>query len=203
MLLIWPLQLFVLRSELELQTMSGDNLLHNMACLDSLKMQMGCLFGNSTLKNIPVVSEAGQNKHQRNDIFKPRVIGKRKQTDRKYKGGWLNRPIFNDEIAWLAKLLVTLSSWLNESLGLNQSENTNTEGPVWSYTEVSKDTGHADTMKVSASSFGAWLVSVIGATPKFMRSHGMRVNLRILASKQIVMLLLVVVSLSVLKRAVF
>lgn len=40
------LQLFVLRAELELQAMSGDNLLHNMASLDSLKLQMGFLFGN-------------------------------------------------------------------------------------------------------------------------------------------------------------
>lgn len=46
MLLIWLLQLFVLRAELELQAMSGDNLLHNMASLDSLKLQMGFLFGN-------------------------------------------------------------------------------------------------------------------------------------------------------------
>lgn len=129
-------------------------------------------------------------------IYSSLVIGNRKQTDRKYKGDWLNRPISNDEIAWLAKLLVTLSNWLNESLGLNQSENTNTECPAWSYIEVSKDTAHQDTMKVAAS-------SVIGTTLKFIGGHGIRVNLRILASKQLVMLLLVVISLSVLKRAVF
>lgn len=197
------MQLFVLRAELELQAISGDNLLHNMACLDSLKSLMGCLFGNLTLKDFPVVAEAGQNRHPRKDIFKPRLIGDGKQTDRKYKGDWMNRPISNDEIAWLAKLLVTLSNWLNETLGLNQSENTNTEDPAWSYVEVPKDTGHADTMTVTASSFGAWLVSVIGRILKFMRGHGMRVNLRILASKQIIMLLLVVFFLSVLKRAVF
>lgn len=114
----------------------------------------------------------------------------------------MNRPISNDEIAWLAKLLVTLSNWLNKSLRLNQSENTDTEGPAWSYVEVSKGTGHADTMTLTVSPIGAWLVSVIGATLKFMKGHGMRVNLRILASKHIVMLLFVVVSLSVLKRAV-
>ncbi|KAK1378218.1 Transcription factor MYB82-like [Heracleum sosnowskyi] len=196
------LQLFVLRAELELQAIQGDNLLHNMARLDSLKLQMGCLFGNSTLKNIPVVSEAGQKK-PRNYIFKPKVFGNRKQTDRQYKGDWMNRPISNDEIAWLAKLVVTLSCWLNEILGLNHSDNTNTEGAAWSYVRVSEGTGHADTMKVTASSFCVWLVSVAGAITKFMRGHGMRVNLRILASKQILMLLLVVVSLSVLKRAVF
>ncbi|KAL8103175.1 hypothetical protein AgCh_027641 [Apium graveolens] len=61
------LQLFVLRAELELQATSGDNLLQNMACIDSLKSQMGCLFGNSTPKDITVLSEAGKVRHPRSD----------------------------------------------------------------------------------------------------------------------------------------
>lgn len=199
------LQLFVLRAEVELQTVLGDNQAHNMACLDSIKAQMGCLFGDSTPKNIHVVSETRENKHPRDEIFSPRMTGKQKQTGMKYKD-WSKRPISSDEIAWLAKILVALSCWLNEKLGLNQSETTDNEGPVWSYVEVSGETrnvsGPADTMKVVFRSIVSWLIFVTGATLKLMRDHGLKVNLRILASKKIVMLLFMVIAFRVLKKAV-
>lgn len=195
----------MLRAEVELQTVLGDNQAHNMACLDSIKAQMGCLFGDSTPKNIHVISETRENKHPRDEIFSPRMTGKQKQTGMKYKD-WSKRPISSDEIAWLAKILVALSCWLNEKLGLNQSETTDNEGPVWSYVEVSGETrnvsGPADTMKVVFRSIVSWFIFVTGATVKLMRDHGLKVNLRILASKKIVMLLFMVIAFRVLKKAV-
>ncbi|WOG86304.1 hypothetical protein DCAR_0205506 [Daucus carota subsp. sativus] len=200
------LQLFVLRAESELQTVMGDNHAHNMACLDSIKAQMGCLFGNSTPRNTQAVPETRENQHPRDEIFSPRMIRNKKQTGTKYRGDWLKRPVSNDEIAWLAKLLVTLSCWLNEKLGLNQSGTTDNQGAAWSYVEVSGGTrsvnGPADTMKVVFLSVVFWLISVIRATVKLMRDHGMKVNLRILASKKIMISLLMLVAFSVLKRAV-
>lgn len=135
------------------------------------------------------------------------MIRNKKQTGKKYyRGDWLKRPVSNDEIAWLAKLLVTLSCWLNEKLGLNQSGTTDNQGAAWSYVEVSGGTrsvnGPADTMKVVFLSVVFWLISVIRATVKLMRDHGMKVNLRILASKKIMISLLMLVAFSVLKKAV-
>ncbi|WOG86309.1 hypothetical protein DCAR_0205511 [Daucus carota subsp. sativus] len=200
------LQLFVLRAESELQTVLGDNHAHNMACLDSIKAQMGCLFGNSTPRNTQAVPETRENQHPRDEIFSPRMIRNKKQTGTKYRGDWLKRPVSNDEIAWLAKLLVTLSCWLNEKLGLNQSGTTDNQGAAWSYVEVSGGTrsvnGPADTMKVVFLSVVFWLISVIRATVKLMRDHGMKVNLRILASKKIMISLLMLVAFSILKKAV-
>ncbi|WOG86296.1 hypothetical protein DCAR_0205497 [Daucus carota subsp. sativus] len=116
------------------------------------------------------------------------------------------RPVSSDEIAWLAKLLVTLSCWLNEKLGLNHSGTTDNQGAAWSCVEVSGGTrsvnGPADTMKVVFLSVVSWLMSVIRATLKLMSYHGMKVNLRILASKKIMISLLMLVTFSVLKKAV-
>lgn len=196
----------MVRAELELQAVLGDNHAHNMACLDSIKAQMGCLFGNSTPKNIHVAPETKENQHSRDEIFSPRKTRNMKRTNINYKGEQLKRPISNDEIAWLAKLLVTLSCWLNQKLGLNDSGTTYNEGLSWTYVEVSRDTrsvsGPADTMKMVFLSIGSWLISVIGATLKFMRDHNMKVNLRILASKKIVVLMLSVVAFTVLKKAI-
>lgn len=195
----------MLRAESELQSVLGDNQAHNMACLDSIKAQMGCLFGDSTPKNIHVIPETRENQHPRDEVFSPRMTGKRKQSSMKYKD-WSKRPISSDEIAWLAKILVTLSCWLNEKLGLNQRETTYNEGPAWSYVEVSRETrnvsGPADTFKVVFWSIASWLISVISATLKLMRDHGLKVNLRILASKKIIILLLLFVAFRVLKKAV-
>ncbi|KAI4315229.1 hypothetical protein L6164_028063 [Bauhinia variegata] len=134
------LQLFILRAEAELQAIGGDNLLPSLQCIDSLKARLGCLFDGYTIKLSTSSPESAQHQNQqsRDEIFKPRRAGSPALTDIKYKGDWMKRPISNDEIAWLAKLLVRLSVWLNESLGLNQAESSQV-GPTWSYVEVSSD----------------------------------------------------------------
>ncbi|CAK9173268.1 unnamed protein product [Ilex paraguariensis] len=198
------LQLFLLRAESELQAISGDNLGHNLQCLHALKTQLDCLFGGPLVKSMSFMQESKQCQQSRDEIFKPRRVGYQTLADVKYKGDWMKRPISDDEVAWLAKLLVNVSGWLNEILGLNQSESSHV-GPVWSYVELSGDArnvhGLTDTMKVVLCSVGSWLVTVGGAVVMFMRKHGLRVNLRLLASKKVVAVFVMVIGFSVLKNA--
>ncbi|XP_050227453.1 uncharacterized protein LOC126677059 [Mercurialis annua] len=220
------LQLFILRAEAELQANYGDNLAHNLQLIDSLKAQLSYLFGDSTVRRLSFTPETKQCDQSRDELFKPRRSGNQAWADVKYKGDWMKRPISDDEVSWLAKLLVWLSDKLNDSLGLNQaqcsdivpewSEKLNDSlglnqaqssdiVPKWSYVEVSSDMenvcGPTDTIKLMLCAIGSWFLALCAAATRFMRQHGLRVNLRMLASKKIVMVLLISVIFSVLKRA--
>lgn len=115
----------------------------------------------------------------------------------------MKRPISDDEVGWLANLLVRLSGWLNESLGLNGGESSYV-GPA--YVEVpgnvSDVSGPTETAKVLLGSAGTWFGASCCAAVGFMKKHGLKVNLRVLASKKVVMVLLVAVAMSAVRRAV-
>lgn len=198
------LQLFILRAEAELQAISGENLSEKLKCIDSLKAQLNCLFGDHTVRKLSFSRESPQPSQSRDDIFKPRRIGNYAKSDVKYKGDWMKRPISDDEVAWLAKLLVKFSAWLNESLGLNEPECTQ-EDRTWSYVEVSGDVGNVcgpmETVKAVLCAIGSWLLILGWEVVRLMRKHGLRVNLRMLASKKIVMVLLLSAVFSILKKA--
>nr|XP_023887705.1 uncharacterized protein LOC111999825 [Quercus suber]POE67079.1 hypothetical protein CFP56_62402 [Quercus suber] len=195
------LQLFILRAEAELQAISGDNLADNLKCLDSLKAQVSCLFGGHTVRTLSFSPEPKQYSQSRDDIFKPRRVGNHASSEIKYRGDWMKRPISDDEVAWLAKLLVRFSAWLNESLGLNQAESS----PAWSYVEVSTDVanvcGPTETMRAVLCAISSWLLTLAAVVLRLMKSHGLRVNLRMLASKKVVMVLLLSAVFSVVKKA--
>ncbi|KAM2726401.1 hypothetical protein EV2_038842 [Malus domestica] len=197
------LQLFILRAEAELLAVSGDNGAHNLQCIDSLKAQVSCLFGGHTVKVLSFSPEPKQPLQPRDEIFKPRRVGNHTLADVKYKGDWMKRPISDDEVAWMARLLVEFSGWINERLGLNQSESSQADP---SYVEVSSDVvgnvfGLTDTMKAVLGAVGSWLVMLGVAVVKLMRKHGLRVNLRMLASKKVVMVLLLSAVYTILKKA--
>lgn len=182
---------------------SFDNLAQNLQLVDSLKAEVSFLFGNSTVKPISHTPEKKQPEQFRDEIFKPRKVGNQSLTDVKYKGDWMRRPVSDDEIAWLAKLLVWSSCWLNDILGLNQVE-TNDSAPKWSYVDMSNDVANAygpvDGIKMVLCGIGYWLVAAGGTALKLMKKHGWRVNLRVLASKKIVMVLLVSALFGILKK---
>lgn len=186
------LQLLALRAESELQATSQENLPNNLQLLSSLKARMGCLFGGNIIRSPSIIIAQGKQseKSHHHEIFRPRT---RPTTDIQYKGDWMKRPISNDEVAWLANLLVRLSGWLNQILGLNSWENNNGHvGPAnWSYVEVSG--GDTYVSKDTVRLVWSWVM-------KFMREHGMRVNLRMLALKKVVTVVLIAVAFSVLKR---
>ncbi|KAL3499624.1 hypothetical protein ACH5RR_038717 [Cinchona calisaya] len=198
------LQLFVLRAELELQALSGDNFAQSLKCLDSLKAQLSFLFGGPILKSSSRTPEERQHHHTHNEIFRPRRFGNYMVHDVKYKGEWMKRPISDDEIAWLAKLLVDISTWLNECLGLNQL-NSSQGDPAWSYVDLSGNAGNVtglmDVMKMLFCSLFSWFIALGNAGLMFMRMRGLKVNLRILASKKIVVVFLIVAAFSMLRKA--
>lgn len=198
------LQLFILRAEAELTAISGDNAAHSFQLIDSLKAKVVHLFGGTAVKAIPISPELRQPQHFRDEIFKPRKVGHQTLANITYKGDWMKRPISHDEVAWLAKLLIWLSCWLNESLGLNHPENSDVSCK-WSYVDVPGDTanvtGARETMKSLVCFIVSWLLMMGTTTVRLMRKRGLRVNLRVLASKKVVMVVLLSVVLSVLKKA--
>lgn len=204
--MIFLLQLFILRAEAELQAISGDNLAQNLQCIDSLKAQVGCLFGSHTVKPLSFSPEPKQHQQARDEVFNPRRAGSHALADVKYKGDWMKRPISDDEVAWLAKLFVWLSDWLNENLGINHSENSQVSSPSCHYVEVSSDDavnvcGPAESAKAVLCALGSWFLILGMTVVRIMRKHGLRVNLRILASKKVVMVLLLYAVFSILRKA--
>ena len=187
-----------MRAEAELQAISGGNLAQNLQYVDSLKSHVSCFFGGHAIKPIPFSLEI-ERQQSRDEIFRPNRVGNHALADIKYKGDWMKRPISDDEVAWLVKLLIWSSDWLNESLGLNQPESSSVIGPKWSYVEVSgENEGKVyvpkETMKMILHAIRCWLLTV-------MRKHGIRVNLRMLASKKIVTVLLMFAVFSIQKKA--
>ncbi|KAG8374699.1 hypothetical protein BUALT_Bualt10G0023200 [Buddleja alternifolia] len=196
------LQLFLLRAESELQSISGNNLNQNLECLDSLKGQLSRLFGGPILKpSSGSPPEFRNNEQYRHEIFKPRSFGNQTRAEIKYKGDWMKRPVSDDEIAWLASILVNISGLVNERLGLNRVEG----GTAWSYVEVPGGIrsvyGPKETVKVVLCSLLSWIMWLGEAGVQFMRKHGLRVNLRMLASKKVCMVVLVFAAFYQLKRA--
>lgn len=199
------LQLFIMRAEAELQAMSGDNPVPSLQCVDSLKARLGSMFDGQIMKSTSTVPEPRQHQQSHDEIFKPRRAGKHAITDFQYKGDWMNRPISNDEIAWLAKLLIWLSAWLNDSLGLNQAESSQGDSGL-SYVELTTDVtrvcGPSEALKVFFCAVGSWLLFLGGASLGLMRKYGLRINLRILASKKVALVLILYAVFSSLKKLV-
>ena len=74
-----------------------------------------------------------------------------------------------------------------------------------SYVNVPGDavnvSGLGETMKTLVCLIGSWLLMMGTTTRRLMRKHGLRVNLRVLVSKKVVMVLLLSVVFSVMKKA--
>ncbi|KAL0297902.1 UNVERIFIED_CONTAM: Eukaryotic translation initiation factor 5A-2, partial [Sesamum calycinum] len=132
------LQLFLLRAESELQSISGNNLAQNLQCLDSLKAQLSQLFGGPIGKPSPGTAQSRHCQQSRDDIFKPR-------------------------------------SRLNEKLGLNRVDDTQ-RGTGWSYVEVQGGMrsvyGPMETLKVVFYSLLSWIMWLVEAGVRFMRTNG-------------------------------
>ncbi|KAK9668001.1 hypothetical protein RND81_13G027900 [Saponaria officinalis] len=198
------LQLFILRAENELQAISGDNLANNLQCVHSLKSQLHSLFGEHAMSQNPQSPRTIQRQQLRDDLFKPRrVLNGGSVPHVKYTGDWLRRPISDDEVAWLAKILIPLSIWVNESLGLYQTRTEINDTP--SYVEVPTDVvreyGVPDSMRAVIVSVTSWFYSMWLAIARVMIKHGLKVNLRVFASKKFVTAVLVFFLFRLLRRA--
>lgn len=201
------LQLFVLRAESELQAISSDTV--NLQSLDSIKQKITQFFGVSPVKPLSIPFEEKHLQDPRHEIFKPRRLGNGTSTDIKYKGDWMKRPVSNDEVAWLAKLLVSLSCWLNGLLGLNQDQNVDRAenlGPGWSYVDVSNDvlsvSGSAELARVICCIVATWFIAICRGAVWCLRKYGIRVNLRVLASKKVLTVLLMTFGLNFIWKSI-
>ncbi|KAG6508415.1 uncharacterized protein LOC121981831 [Zingiber officinale] len=190
------LQLFVLRAEHEIQMSSGDVSTSNMQALDAIRSQMPVLFGVSARKSdSPTATRAQDIRYPHNKLFSPKhlAVGEWSWANAKYKGDWMRRPISDTEVAWLAKLLIRFSSWLNELLDLNHVEEGNSTGPF--IVDLSGDEdcnleGPKEALMMVLGLVVSWFSMFLNGVVKFMRAHRMRINLRVLASKKIATLLL-------------
>ncbi|KAG6483953.1 uncharacterized protein LOC122016211 [Zingiber officinale] len=204
------LQLFMLRAEHEIQMSSGD-VSSNMQALDAIRSKMFVLFGISARKSASLTLTTSQTHdihHARNELFTPKHpgVGERSWSNLKYKGDWMRRPISDTEVAWLANLLIRFSNWLNELLGLNHVDEgnlTSTTSPTivhLSSNEVRNLEGPKEAITMLLELVGS-LFSLFGnVIVKFLRSHKMRINLRVLASKKFAMLLLLYFIFCLLKK---
>ncbi|KAI0499668.1 hypothetical protein KFK09_017876 [Dendrobium nobile] len=187
------LQFFVLRAEHEIHLMSCDNM-RSLQALDSIKSLMNILFDGTIVSHPHLpnsLEEAPAIPHFREDVFAPKHPGFRtgKWADIKYKGDWMHRPISDTEVAWLARLLVRFSNWLNESLGFDRVANRSEPGqPTYvelASCDLSFEGGAKEVaamlLNLIASSLGLFGHSVVS----FMRGHGMRINLRMFSSKKL------------------
>lgn len=195
------LQLFILRAETELQAISGDNLANNLQYLHSLKSKLRCLFGDHAVKQSPISPRTKQQQHFRDALFKPRRLGNGSVANDNYKGDWLRRPISDDEVAWLARLLINVSSWLNESLGLYQGGVDGSCPYVEVPTTIVNEYGFSDILKVVMCSIASWFLAVRLSISRLMIRYGLKVNLRIFASKKFVTVVIVFALFSMLRRA--
>ncbi|XP_019095438.1 PREDICTED: uncharacterized protein LOC104763005 [Camelina sativa] len=200
------LQLFILRAEAELQTVSEKNVTESLKCVDSLKSAVSNFFGGHVIKPIAFSLEPDRPQKNRDEVFKPRGAGNQIAGSVKYKGDWMTRPISEDEVRWMAELLINISIWLNDRLGLNQSETNKgkKENPESvSYVDVSGEdvrniTGAGD----AARMLFRGMMMVCGMVLQLMKRFGIRVNLRVMASKKFLMLLFLYILFLGLKRIV-
>ncbi|KAG0458945.1 hypothetical protein HPP92_022073 [Vanilla planifolia] len=200
------LQLFVLRAEHEIQSMPIANT-HSLHALQSIKSHMNHLFGGGI---IPLphsqTSTSQPDMNGRGEVFKPKHpgFGERTWDDIRYKGEWMRRPISDTEVAWLARLLVRLSDWLNEVLGLDRVGTSEPSGLT--YVELPcADSGFVGGAKEAAvmliTLIVAWLGMFGHSVTSFMRGRGMRINLRIFASKKLVLVLVMYATVYALRKA--
>jgi len=182
--------------------MSGD--LQN---LDSIRSKMIVLFGEPTRAScVPTcVEEPLDPQHDHVEVFTPKHpgVGRRTWADVNFKGDWVRRPISDSEVAWLAKLLIRLSDWLNEVLCLDRTDSIDN---TLNYVDVPRDDagcigGPKEAFIMVVSLIGSWLSLFVQSVVRFMRGHGLRINLRGLASKKFVMVLAVYAIACGLKKA--
>ncbi|KAK1303936.1 hypothetical protein QJS10_CPB11g00316 [Acorus calamus] len=200
--------LLVVRAQHEFQGYTGENATRNLQTLDALKSQMGILFGSTTQRTLFFEPEDEiQAQHWRDEVFTPKHpgIGKRTWADTNYKGDWMRRPTSDNEIAWLARLLVRLSDWLNGALSHDRPDSSTETGPTYIEMVPEKTVnvgGLKEAMWLTFILVWSWLRVAGQGALKFMRKHELRINLRILASKKAVMVLLVCVAALALQKAI-
>uniref|UniRef100_A0A0A9DKQ8 Uncharacterized protein n=1 Tax=Arundo donax TaxID=35708 RepID=A0A0A9DKQ8_ARUDO len=185
------LQLLLLRAESEIQRSQGDAM-QTFRTLDLIKSQTKKVFCKFVGSYQPKCLPREHNQHHgRNEVFAPKhpSLGKSSSADMKNKGDWMTRPVSDTEVGWLATMLIPLSARLNETLGLDNvvadATHTGLNYIKFDRNELTRVGGLKDAARMVL--VGAWtlVVLVVQSILHFMRKHGIKINLRILASKKL------------------
>ncbi|CAN6296904.1 unnamed protein product [Urochloa humidicola] len=190
------LQLLLVRAESEILRLSGDTQ-QALQTLDSIKSLMKGVFqgqierihGKNSLEEL----HNQQQQQVRGEVFTPKhpSSGKSSWADVKYRGEWMKRPISESEVAWLARILIRLSDWLNDALGLDCGD-VDGSPATGSATYIRFDRGELNTVggakdaaRMALVALCSVIVLVGQALLQFMRSHRVKINLRVFASKKL------------------
>ncbi|CAM0871277.1 unnamed protein product [Alopecurus aequalis] len=186
------LQLLLIRADLEIQRLPGDTS-PALQSLDLIKSRMKKIFqGRIEGTHRNASPERLQHEQQgRGEIFTPKhpVLGRSKFSEVKYRGDWMKRPISETEVAWLARILIRLSDWLNDALRLGCDDaDDSSAGPSYikfDRNELMTIGGPKDAARMALVAVCSLLALVGQALLKFMRAHRVKINLRVFASKKL------------------
>jgi len=190
------LQLLLIRAESEILRLSGDAQ-QALQTLDSIKSKMKRVFqgqigriheSTSSLEELHY-----QHQQARGEVFTPKhpSLGKSSWDDVKYRGEWMKRPISETEVAWLARILIRLSDWLNDALGLDRGDANDSPAAAratyirFDRSDLNTVGGPKDAARVALVALCSVIVLMGRALLKFMRSHRVKINLRVFASKKL------------------
>jgi hypothetical protein len=216
------LQILVLQAEMEIQYAPVERQKEITKALERVKQAGGKIFD----LHAPNAAAAAAALFQpQPEMSKPRIeagtrpLGWHTCFDVRYRGDWMRRPIESTEIAWLARVLVKLSDSINARLGLDGvviepcsdergemilNEGQPNSGDVTLPTPEVKDLNVPKLVKTSAYSFAeesrdllrrCWVLLI-----SCLRRHGYRVNLRFLARKPLLAMLLLLVLCRMIKK---
>jgi len=192
------LQLLLIRAEPEILRLSGDAQ-QALQTLDSIKSKMKRVFqgqigrihgSTSSLEELHY-----EHQQARGGVFTPKhpSLGKSSWDDVRYRGEWMKRPISETEVAWLARILIRLSDWLNDALGLDGGDADDSPAAAsTTYIQFDRNDlntvgGPKDAAKIALVALCSVIVLVGQALLKFMRSHRVKINLRVFASKKLLL----------------
>lgn len=188
------MKLLLIRGESEILRLPGETQ-QALQTLDSIKSQMKTVFqghierinGNSSLEKLH-----NQCHQVRGEVFTPKHPSLRKGSwaDVKYKGEWMRRPISETEVAWLARILIRLSDWLNDALGLDCADAGGSSPAGATYVqfdgnELNTVGGLKDAARMALGAVWSSMVLLGQAVLKLMRSRRVKINLRVFASKKL------------------
>ena len=192
------MKLLLIRAESEILRLSGDAQ-QALQTLDSIKSKMKRVFqgqigriheSTSSLEELHY-----QHQQARGEVFTPKhpSLGKSSWDDVRYRGEWMKRPISETEVAWLARILIRLSDWLNDALGLDGGDADDSPAAAsTTYIQFDRNDlntvgGPKDAAKIALVALCSVIVLVGQALLKFMRSHRVKINLRVFASKKLLL----------------
>nr|ADE77192.1 unknown [Picea sitchensis] len=220
------LNLLILRAEAWIQTGSGEKILPGLNSLEALKVLTIRIFGSCEMGAPVELVSMYNSESEKTHFIKHPGLGRHTWADIKYRGDWMRRPIEDTEVAWLARLLVRISDWLNTRLGLDHQDSTvhinnswdensynsmRTSEPI--FAEIIEDEDEVSLVDF-LSNRTTWInlfstilspvmycsVLLCKFVVSVLRRSGCRINLRIMAEKKVLVFIFTCIILTILSK---